>query len=38
LHLANHPSVLSEMSASAIVRAKQFSLTAYRDRLLDAIP
>jgi glycosyltransferase involved in cell wall biosynthesis len=38
LYLANHPSVLSEMSASAIVRAKQFSLTAYRDRLLDAIP
>ena len=38
LYLANHPSVLSEMSASAIDRAKQFSLAAYRDRLLDAIP
>lgn len=38
LHLANHPSVLSEMSASAIVRAKQFTLAAYRDRLLHAIP
>jgi glycosyltransferase involved in cell wall biosynthesis len=38
LHLANHPSVVSEMSASAIVRAKQFSLAAYRDRLLDTIP
>jgi glycosyltransferase involved in cell wall biosynthesis len=38
LHLANSPSVLSEMSARAIVRAKQFSLTAYRDRLLAAIP
>jgi glycosyltransferase involved in cell wall biosynthesis len=38
LHLANHPSVLSEMSANAIVRSKQFSLAAYRDRLLAAIP
>lgn len=37
-HLADHPGVLSEMSASAIDRARQFSLMAYRDRLLEAIP
>ena len=38
VHLANRPILLSEMSGNAIARAKQFSLTAYRDRLLDAIP
>jgi glycosyltransferase involved in cell wall biosynthesis len=38
LYLAEQPVVLSEMSANAIARARQFSLTAYRDRLLEAIP
>jgi glycosyltransferase involved in cell wall biosynthesis len=38
LYLAEQPLVLSEMSANAIARARQFSLTAYRDRLLEAIP
>jgi glycosyltransferase involved in cell wall biosynthesis len=38
LYLADQPVVLSEMSASAVARAKQFSLTAYRNRLLEAIP
>jgi glycosyltransferase involved in cell wall biosynthesis len=38
LYLAERPVVLSEMSANALARAKQFSLSAYRDRLLEAIP
>jgi glycosyltransferase involved in cell wall biosynthesis len=38
LYLAEQPLVLSAMSANAIARARQFSLTAYRDRLLEAIP
>jgi glycosyltransferase involved in cell wall biosynthesis len=38
LHLANHPNLLSEMSVNSAARAKQFSLSAYRDRLLAAIP
>jgi glycosyltransferase involved in cell wall biosynthesis len=38
LRLADRADLLAEMSANAIARADQFSLTAYRDRLLDAIP
>ncbi len=38
LHLAGHLGIRADMSANAASRAKQFSLTAYRDRLLDAIP
>jgi glycosyltransferase involved in cell wall biosynthesis len=38
LHLAGNPSAIAEMSANAIARAGQFSLNAYRDRLLAAIP
>jgi glycosyltransferase involved in cell wall biosynthesis len=38
LHLANHPALLPEMSRNAIARSKQFSLSAYRERLLDVIP
>lgn len=38
LHFRDRPAALSEMSANAIVRAAEFSLTAYRNRLLEAIP
>jgi glycosyltransferase involved in cell wall biosynthesis len=38
LHLASHPDVLFAMSMSAMARAEQFSLAAYRERLLAAIP
>jgi glycosyltransferase involved in cell wall biosynthesis len=38
LYLAEQPMVMAEMSASASARARQFTLSAYRDRLLEAIP
>jgi glycosyltransferase involved in cell wall biosynthesis len=38
LQLANQAALLSEISGNAMARAKQFSLSAYRNRLLSAIP